>query len=174
MSLFSLFVAVCPVVIVHIVIKAIIRVGARWSSSRASDFRSRGPGFKTTCDRAWNFSVERTVVQNHLCHFNAWATLFTPLCLCLSEETVKAVGPFYLVYVPGEVKTPHREMEKNLLWTLRAGDHILYTTIGVNLWTLPINEVEACPVVISPSLATILCMYRMYDSCRGSSQEPRY
>ena len=27
-----------------------------------------------------------------------------------------------------------------------------------DLWTLPINEVEACPVVISPSLATILCI----------------
>ena len=26
--------------------------------------------------------------------------------LCLSDETVKAVGPFYLVYMPGEVKDP--------------------------------------------------------------------
>ena len=30
----------------------------------------------------------------------------TPLCQCLSEETVKAVGPFYLVSMPGEVKDP--------------------------------------------------------------------
>ena len=26
--------------------------------------------------------------------------------LCLSDETVKAVGPFYLVSIPGEVKDP--------------------------------------------------------------------
>ena len=26
--------------------------------------------------------------------------------LCLSDETVKAVGPFYLVSMPGEVKYP--------------------------------------------------------------------
>ena len=26
--------------------------------------------------------------------------------LCLSEETLKAVSPFYLVFMPGEVKDP--------------------------------------------------------------------
>ena len=26
--------------------------------------------------------------------------------LCLSDETIKAVGPFYLVSMPGEVKHP--------------------------------------------------------------------
>ena len=39
-----------------------------------------------------------TWVQNHLLRrFEASATSFTPLCLCLLVETVKAVGPFYLV-----------------------------------------------------------------------------
>ena len=28
------------------------------------------------------------------------------ICLCLSEETLKASGPFYLVFMPGEVKDP--------------------------------------------------------------------
>ena len=28
------------------------------------------------------------------------------ICLCLSEETLKAGGPFYLVSLPGEVKDP--------------------------------------------------------------------
>ena len=28
--------------------------------------------------------------------------------LCLSDETLKAVGPFYLVSMPGEVKDEHR------------------------------------------------------------------
>ena len=31
---------------------------------------------------------------------------FTPLCQYLSEERLKAVGPFYLVSMPGEVKYP--------------------------------------------------------------------
>ena len=34
------------------------------------------------------------------------AIYFTPLCQCLSEETLKVVGPFYLVSMPGEVKDP--------------------------------------------------------------------
>ena len=33
--------------------------------------------------------------------FGTLAILFTPLCKCLSEETLKAVGPFYLVSMPG-------------------------------------------------------------------------
>ena len=28
------------------------------------------------------------------------------ICLCLSEETLKTSGPFYLVSLPGEVKDP--------------------------------------------------------------------
>ena len=28
------------------------------------------------------------------------------ICLCLSEETLKAGGPFYLVSIPGKVKNP--------------------------------------------------------------------
>ena len=28
------------------------------------------------------------------------------ICLCLSEETLKAGGPFYMVSMPGEVKDP--------------------------------------------------------------------
>ena len=66
--------------------------GDRGSKPRVAErrtFRSKGPGFKTTC-----------------CRFKTWANLFTPLCSCLSEETLKAVGPFYLVSMPGEVKDP--------------------------------------------------------------------
>ena len=42
-------------------------------------------------------------VRNHLRRFETRAISFIPLCLCLSEETVKDVGPFYLL---------SREMEK--------------------------------------------------------------
>ena len=38
--------------------------------------------------------------------FGTLAIPLTPLCQCLSEETLKAVGPFYLVSMPGEVKDP--------------------------------------------------------------------
>ena len=37
--------------------------------------------------------------------FGTLAIPFTPL-ECLSDETVKAVGAFYLVSMPGEVKDP--------------------------------------------------------------------
>ena len=37
--------------------------------------------------------------------------------LCLSDETLKAVGPFYLVSMPGEVKYPTHGVLCNLLWT---------------------------------------------------------
>ena len=32
--------------------------------------------------------------------------------LCLSDETLKAVGPFYLVSMPGEVKYPTKSKTK--------------------------------------------------------------
>ena len=74
-------------------------------------------GFKTTCGRASDFLVKGTGIQNHLRRFKAWATSFTPLCLYLLEETVKAVGLFYLVPQPGEVKDPTQGNGKYLLWT---------------------------------------------------------
>ena len=88
----------------------------QWSSDRASDFRSRGPGSKPPMV-VLDFSVEGTRVQKHFCRFEAWATSFTPLCLCLSEETVNANGPFYLVPTPGEVKDPTQGNGKCLLQT---------------------------------------------------------
>ena len=38
--------------------------------------------------------------------FGTVAIPLTPLCQCLSEETLTAVGPFYLVSMPWEVKYP--------------------------------------------------------------------
>ena len=38
--------------------------------------------------------------------FGTLAIPFTPPCQCLSDETLKTVGPFYLVSMPGEVKDP--------------------------------------------------------------------
>ena len=37
------------------------------------------------------------------------------ICLCLSEDTLKAGGPFCVVSMPGEVKYPTQEV--NLVWT---------------------------------------------------------
>ena len=69
--------------------------GERWLCGTVSDFQS-GPRFKNTC-----------------CRFETWAISF----MCLSEETLKAVGPFYLVSMPGEVKDPMQGNGKNLSWT---------------------------------------------------------
>ena len=52
--------------------------------------------------------------------------------LCLSDETVKAVGPFYLVSMPGEVKDPTQGV--NLSWTPHSNlekDNSLKTTQGL-------------------------------------------
>ena len=46
-----------------------------------------------------------------------------PLCQCLSEQTLKAVGPFYLVSIPGEVKDP-----TSVHWTCSVS------------WTAPLLE----------------------------------
>ena len=57
----------------------------------------------STGDRAVDGSSP-TSVKTFL--FGTLAIPFTPLCQCLSDETLKAVGPFYLVSMPGEVKDP--------------------------------------------------------------------
>ena len=45
------------------------------------------------------------VVKFHLPPFRNLGN-FVQFCLCISEETPKADGPFYLVSMPGEVKDP--------------------------------------------------------------------
>ena len=72
---------------------AVVVCGARWLCGRASDFRSRGPGFQTTCSL-----------------FETWVISFTPVCLCPSEETPEAIGPFYLVICRKKQKVTHREI----------------------------------------------------------------
>ena len=60
----------------------------RWSHDRAPDCQSKGSG-----------SIPPAVIskfrQFHSPH----------ICLCLSEETLKAGGPFYLVYVRGNKRS---------------------------------------------------------------------
>ena len=61
--------------------------------------------------RALAWTGDRTVPAAFESHcgkrrFRTLAIPFTPLCQCLSEETLKAVGPFYLVSMTGEVKDP--------------------------------------------------------------------
>ena len=59
----------------------------RSSVVRAQYWRPGGPGFES---RYGNFALER------------WQ-ICSPRCQCLSEEILKAVVPFYLVSMPGEV-----------------------------------------------------------------------
>ena len=55
--------------------------------------------------RAIKLSIEGTLVQSHLRAVSKLGQFrLSHICLCLSEETLKAGGPFYLVSMPGEVK----------------------------------------------------------------------
>ena len=46
------------------------------------------------------------LLRSYSCRFETWAISSTPLCPPLSEGTLKAVGPFYLVSMPGEIIYP--------------------------------------------------------------------
>ena len=54
----------------------------------------------------------QVVVRAPNCRSRGWwfdstnPASFTPLCICLLEETVKAIRPFYLLSMPGELKDP--------------------------------------------------------------------
>ena len=85
---------------------SVLHCGVQWLSGRASDFQSRGPGFKTTCVRVPDFSVDGMWVQNHLRCFEAWATLFTPLCLCLGRDSKSRWSLLSGAYARGS-KRPH-------------------------------------------------------------------
>ena len=49
--------------------------------------------------------------------FGNLAIPLTPLCQCISKETLKAVDPFYLVAMPGKVKDPTQGAMFNLSGT---------------------------------------------------------
>ena len=66
-----------------------VLVGGGGSVVRACDWQSSGRGFESCWGRLENLAIS-----------------FTPLCQCLSEDTLKAAGPFYLVSMPGEVQNP--------------------------------------------------------------------
>ena len=44
--------------------------------------------------------------RRELLGVKTWLSTLEIVNLCLSDETLKAVGPFYLVSMPGEVKDP--------------------------------------------------------------------
>ena len=50
--------------------------------------------------------MDRSQVRIPLAPLANVGNLLYPLCQCFSEETLKAVGPFYLVSMPGEVNDP--------------------------------------------------------------------
>ena len=65
-----------------------VRAFAR-AGDRTVPGRVRTPGFEPHFGKTFRFET--------------LAIPFTPLCQCLSEETVKAVGPFYLVSMLGAI-----------------------------------------------------------------------
>ena len=66
------------------------KLGERWPSGLERS--TGGRGFKSHCGKTFRFGT--------------LSIPFTPLCQCLSDETLNTVGPFYLVSMPGKVKYP--------------------------------------------------------------------
>ena len=81
-------------------------LGAGWPSGLGTGARG------LTGDRTVNGSSPAAVKTFR---FGTLAIPFTPPCQCLSDETLKAVGPFYLVPMPGEVKDRNSSGKKNSL-----------------------------------------------------------
>ena len=71
-------------------------IGARWPSG-LERWLGMAPG---------HFRPGSNPTSVKTFRFGTLAIPFTPLCQCLSDETVKAVGPFSLVSMPGQVKDP--------------------------------------------------------------------
>ena len=71
--------------------------------------------------------VEGTGVRSHLRQFKDWAISFTPLCLCLSEETVTPVGPFYLVSARGSKRSNAGKWKKPMMDSLALEKDTLKT-----------------------------------------------
>ena len=55
---------------------------------------------RQTVNRGEGGSIPPTAISK------LWQFRSPHICLCLSEETLKAGGPFYLVAMPGGVKVP--------------------------------------------------------------------
>ena len=102
------------------------------------------------------FKIEGNVV-NDLCKNLA---LYIRDCesLCLSDETLKAVGPFYLVSMPGEVKDPTQGKMCNLSWTPHSNlekDNSLKTTpVLAQRWAVWSILTKNSTVVVSRILIT--------------------
>ena len=81
--------------------------GARWPSGLERGGGARWPsGLEHWLGLATGLSWQGSNPTAENFASELWQFRFTPLCQCLSEETLKAVGPFYRVSMPGEVKEP--------------------------------------------------------------------
>ena len=78
--------------------------------------------------------------------------------MCLSDETLKAVGPFYMVSMPGEVKYPTRGELCNLLWTphsnLEKDNSLNHSCVSPSQCRLDCNS-RVCKSGVAPSNNTI-------------------
>ena len=85
-------------------------LGAYMSDIKKGAVAERGAVAEWVRALAWNgdqtFPAGSNPTSVKTFRFGTLAIPFTPLCQCLSDETLKAVGPFYLVSMPGELKDP--------------------------------------------------------------------
>ena len=69
----------------------------------------QGDGVVVCCTPAWHFAIRGSIpcsIQACCIRCKNLALNIRDSSMCLSDETPKAVGPFYLVSMPGEVKYP--------------------------------------------------------------------
>ena len=56
--------------------------------------------------------------EHDIIRLKTWLSTLETVSQCLSDETLKTVGPFYLVSMPGEIKDPTQGVFMyNLSWT---------------------------------------------------------
>ena len=80
--------------------------GVRWLSGRALDFQSRGPGFKTICGKASDFSIEWIGVQNHLLPFQNLDNFFhATLPMFFGRDTKSRWSHLPSVYARGSKRS---------------------------------------------------------------------
>ena len=99
-------------------------------------------------------------VESTFCRFETFEKKFTPLCLWLFEETLKAVDSFYLVSVSGKVKYPTYGNWKT--WR-RITERMV--SIYKNSWGAALAAVKSVALIINVLLSAVFSIFlRIYNS----------
>ena len=91
---------------------------------------------------------------------------------CLSEETLKAVGPFYLLSTPGKVKYPTQMGRPNLSSTPQLWN-IPVSALEWVVWSIPITCILVWPTSWIPAVGgLIVCVCVCVWVCVSEDMSP--